>query len=168
MNHNAQLLNGVIHNFQIRYVEYDKVDDEGGHDEHNDCFYNCLYTIIPVQMQKAFPDPASLKKYLGISRDALVHYDHISLIENKLKNCSIDVTGFTCYSSTVENAKHTITLELENKHYIIPENTKDEKYSNYTKGICEKARPLCIYQYDPENPSNVFFYDGTSDRKSVV
>ncbi|HRP37145.1 MAG TPA: hypothetical protein PLS50_05015, partial [Candidatus Dojkabacteria bacterium] len=173
------------------YLQFD--DEEGGKDAYNDCFYNCLNSVIPDELTKAYPTPESLKDYLKIGRCHYINISHIPQIESQLKNTRINVlndehtdTDVYLYRSEKEAVK-TVTLRLDDKHYFV-----DNKKLNNCKGVSEKGeKPIIVYQYldekgDPDKtktepvfsnrlgkmqvaslpcPDNVEFYDGKTLHK---
>jgi hypothetical protein len=130
------------------------VSGAGGKDRYNDCFYKCLEQLIPTILKKEFPTPESLKEYCGLNRNSLIPVDKVQMIEDKLPNCKINISGDDVYNST-KSALNTINIELSFEHYeIIP------NMINYMKGVSIKEKPPLIYRYLPNEPKYVECYDG--------
>ena len=55
----------------------------GGAGSNNDCLWYCLNKAIPDE--NFFKSPESIKHFLKIKRNDMVHIEHIEKIENKLK-----------------------------------------------------------------------------------
>ncbi len=144
--------------FEIQITKYDRPQGgQGGRDSNNDCLYNCLHSIIPDILTKAFPTPASLKKYCGVNRHWGIPLDKIKSIEEKLPNCKIEVQGEYTYHS-IKPATITIPLNLWDEHYEI-----NKKELNRVKGIAYDEKTPAIFKYLTEDPSNVKFYDGKTE-----
>ena len=90
---------------------------KGGNNENNDCLYECLIKIIPIQLLP-WKQPISLKTFLKLNRKDKIPIDCIPKIEKKLKKYAINVMGDHVYSSTMKS-EHIINLTLITEHYEI-------------------------------------------------
>lgn len=120
---------------------------KGGSDDNNDCFYNCLMQVIPEELKRVFPYPASLKQYCGLKRKDLFPLEKIPMVEDKLPNYKINVLGEHKYISS-KDAKFTITLRLRYDHYSVC-----NKYVDTMKGvrITPVEKEIVFYQHLPGN-----------------
>ncbi len=59
-----------------------------------------------------------LKNYLKIQPVAKVHIEKVPMIEKKLSNIAINVTGDYCYISALKSNK-VMNSKLVNEHYTI-------------------------------------------------
>ena len=130
-------------------------EPEGGGNSHfNDCLYNCLHTILGEKLP--WKHPIELKKYLNIPHVAKVHIKYIPMIEKKLSNIAINVTGDYCYTSQLKTNK-VINLKLVNEHYTIYNKKTDVFKLHQTVSMDKERKPLL---YDK---SKFTGYDGEKE-----
>jgi len=145
-----------IMQFQIVLTQFsgNKSKFGKGNDKDSNCFYKCLLDTVPFKiLHKVFPTPESLKKWLGVKENDGISIDHISKIEEKLTDYSINIVGDYDHIS-IKKALYTLTFKLYNSHYTV-----ERHGGNFVKGIIyEDAKPL-IYRYT-SNPDVVEVYDG--------
>ena len=72
----------------------------------------------------------TLKKYLGLQRNAKIPISLIPKIEEKLKSFQINIIGDYTYSSQVKSNK-VISLILDDEHYSVNRNIDNSKIKNY-------------------------------------
>jgi len=90
-------------------------DKKGGTSKRNDCLYDCLKKAIAI---KDFPwkYPSTFKKAIGVERNDKIHIDLIPLIEQKLEQYKINITGDHVHTSTKE-CQRVINIKLVDGHY---------------------------------------------------
>lgn len=113
--------------FYVRFAPKGFGDD----DKYNDCVYNSLLSFI----QLPWNSPKAMKNYLHLNRTDKVQLEHIPLIEQKLKDCKINVSGDVTYYSPQNDSKYTISLMFTNGHctvdnphldsFFVPDNNKE-------------------------------------------
>lgn len=113
--------------FYVRFVP----KGFGNNDKYNDCVYDSLSSCIKLP----WSTPDAMKKYLKVNRFDKVRIGHIPLIEEKLKDAKINVSGDATYFSPRNDVKYTISLMFKDGHctvdnphldsFFIPTNDKD-------------------------------------------
>ena len=63
----------------------------GGKSKNNDCLYDCLKLVLNDNLP--FKEPLDLKRYLKLKVNDKVDYKLIPLVEQKLKNYAINISG---------------------------------------------------------------------------
>jgi len=128
---------------RFQFIPYEK-KREGGKDEHNDCFINCLYKYFKAT--KKFINPALLKESIGLQRDDLIPITKIKYIEQYINEnesipYAIFVSGDAEYNSIIKTNKK-IHIILSNGHY------STEKTKMIRKNYDEK--PVVMVEYVDE------------------
>lgn len=94
----------------------DRGQAHGGNSKYNDCLYDCLKKVLRENLP--WKTPEEFKTYLRIGRKDKVGIDLIPIIEKKLKDVRIEISGDFTYNSAKTSPK-TLKLELVNEHYTI-------------------------------------------------
>jgi hypothetical protein len=115
-----------------------KLPTAGGHDPHNDCFYNSLVSILGdnKKLPKIINTAKKLKDYLNLDRDAMISTDHIAVLDEKVfpENTSITVqSGYSPYTSKKLHATLNFNLSLLDEHYTPLANKGKSKKNLVTK-----------------------------------
>ena len=126
----------------------------GNSDEDNECLYNCLMTMIPEVMKRAYPTPETLRTWCKVKKDDIIPLSKLPKIEERLGDYKINVQGEHIYTST-KKAKHTITLKLNREHYEIA-----KQKHNFVRGVSTYERIPVIYEILPKRRDYVRVYDG--------
>jgi len=129
---------------------------KGGCNKTNDCLYDALKEIIPLELP--WESPEELKSYLNLKRNDKISIDDIEKIEEQIKQ-KISVTGDHIYTS-IKKSDHVIKLTLLNGHYTL----KNEYITQ--KGIANEEKIPLIYQRDNEN-NNYRVYNKKRYRISI-
>ena len=80
-----------------------------GDSDLNDCVYNALHEAL--YDNNPFKSPFELKKFLKLHRTEKVDiYEHIPLIEKKLKTVGINITGDYVYTSGITSNKRLMNI----------------------------------------------------------
>ena len=113
---------------------------EGGNDLNNDCLFNCLEFYL--NDRNPWANGGTLKKYLGLQRNAKIPISLIPKIEEKLKSFQINIIGDYTYSSQVKSNK-VISLILEDEHYSVNRNIDNSKIKNLK--VHYKEKQIMLY-----------------------
>lgn len=149
----------VLYNYEVPIEEPESIPafniyllfgpkNEGGNNLNNDCLYNCLEYYI-YNINDYWDEPAKLKDYLKIKRNAKISVEDIDKIEKKLKTFQINIRGDYIRSSTIKSNKQ-INLLLRNEHFEVDEGRK--KMIPIVR--FDEKRPIIL------NKSNFEAYDG--------
>jgi hypothetical protein len=127
----------------------------GGHDDHNDCLYNTLKTLLKETLTNKWDYPWKLKKSLNIARDDKVNCkDHIDMIE-RILNIGIFIEGDFIRLPKIDT-KTSITITLQDGHY----SPKRERKTHESITRFSEKKPLF---YNLNKKTNIYtFYDGTT------
>ena len=125
-----------------------------GYSDNNDCLYNCLKSVLYDNLP--WTTPEALKKFLGINRlDKVDIYKHIPLIEKKLVNIAINITGDYIYTSPIKSNK-IINIKCIDEHATVDNQRKYfSKLENFA--VSYKERKPIIFE---KSLKGFFAYDG--------
>lgn len=115
---------GKVKEFYL-YVQAEKKRPRaGGKDEHNDCLYECLYSVLKETLIDKWKYAKRLKRALGIERDDMINTDdHMDYIEKNL-NVGIFIEGDVNRTPKIKYKNH-INLVLLNNHFKVKKTRKE-------------------------------------------
>ena len=134
-----ELVNDTFDEFSIYFSAFP--NDAGGKDDSrmNNCLYDCLKSVLYQRIP--WDTAVEMKAYLKLSRASKVSISLIPLIEKKLKNIAINVSGDHCYTSPIISNK-TINLKLINEHYTVINKKKDIFHLRLKTSIDKERMPI--------------------------
>jgi len=125
----------------------------GGAGSNNDCLWYCLNKAIPDD--NFFKSPESIKRFLKIGRNDMVHIEHIEKIEKQIKKVGINISGDFNYTSKLGLLKN-IHLTLLNNHYQI-----NHKINSKVSLISYDEKIILLVDKNHDNDTwNWIGYDG--------
>ena len=141
----------TIKEFSV-YVLYDAPTGMGCTSIYNDCLFECLHHVLPMN-EMPWKSNKELKDFLGIPEKAKIDIGHMKYVEYKLPKHKINVTGDHIYTS-VKKTPHIINLEFLNSHCTLKNKVL------YKKGVAQTEKNPLIYQFDDDN-GHINVFDGT-------
>jgi hypothetical protein len=123
-------------------------------DKYNDCFYNCLKSIMNDAIPWATPE--AFKKFLNVRRfDKVNIIENIPKVEKKLINFAINVTGDYIYKSSLVSNK-IINLNVMSGHCSLAKMPEFDKVNKTNISNVER-KPIMF------NTITFMAYDGEDE-----